>query len=152
MAEHPGRVLNITPIPPARVADQIRLVLEAFPVAAIKTGMLYSAEIIQAVAKTIAPVLAKGVPLVIDPVMVASSGKVLMQKDAIAALRKFIAQATLVTPNKDEAELLWNRPIRNVDELDFSATQLVKMFGHPHFLVKGGPPENRSRGRCPRFS
>src|ERR1700754_2787180 len=48
-AEHPGRVLNITPIPPARVADQIRLVLEAFPVAAIKTGMLYSAEIIEAV-------------------------------------------------------------------------------------------------------
>ena len=41
VAEHPGRVLNITPIPPARVADQIRLVLEAFPVAAIKTGMLY---------------------------------------------------------------------------------------------------------------
>src|ERR1700743_772834 len=41
VAEHPGRVLNITPLPPARVADQIRLVLEAFPVAAIKTGMLF---------------------------------------------------------------------------------------------------------------
>ena len=138
VAEHPGRVLNITPLPPERVADQIRLVLEAFPVAAIKTGMLYSAEIIAAIAKTIAPVLAKGVPLVVDPVMVASSGKVLMKKDAIAALRKFITQATLVTPNKDEAELLWNRPIHTVEELDFSATQLVKMFGHPHFLVKGG--------------
>ncbi len=138
VAEHPGRVLNITPIPPARVADQIRLVLEAFPVAAIKTGMLYSAEIISAVSKTIAPVLAQGVPLVVDPVMVASSGKVLMQKDAITALRKFITKATLVTPNKDEAELLWNRPIRHVDELNFSASQLVKMFGHPHFLVKGG--------------
>ena len=48
VAEHPGRVLNITPIPPERVADQIRLVLEAFPVAAIKTGMLHSAEIIAA--------------------------------------------------------------------------------------------------------
>jgi hydroxymethylpyrimidine/phosphomethylpyrimidine kinase len=138
VAEHPGRVLNITPIPPERVADQIRLVLEAFPVAAIKTGMLYSAEIIEAVAETIAPVLAKGVPLVIDPVMVASSGKVLLQKEAILALRKFIAQATLVTPNKDEAELLWGRPIRNVEELDFAATQLVKTFTHPHFLVKGG--------------
>jgi hydroxymethylpyrimidine/phosphomethylpyrimidine kinase len=107
-------------------------------VAAIKTGMLYSAEIIEAVAETIAPVLAKGVPLVIDPVMVASSGKVLLQKEAILALRKFIAQATLVTPNKDEAELLWGRPIRNVEELDFAATQLVKTFTHPHFLVKGG--------------
>src|SRR5476651_2670344 len=49
VAEHPGRVLNITPIPPERVADQIRLVLEALPVAAIKTGMIYSAEIIAAV-------------------------------------------------------------------------------------------------------
>src|SRR5476651_2405213 len=76
VAEHPGRVLNITPIPPARVADQIRLVLEAFPVAAIKTGMLYSAEIIAAVEQAIMPALKQGVPLVIDPVMVASSGKV----------------------------------------------------------------------------
>src|SRR6202167_160998 len=60
VAEHPGRVLNITPIPPARVAHRIRLVLEAFPVAAIKTGMLHSAEIIGAVAKAIAPALAQG--------------------------------------------------------------------------------------------
>src|SRR5271156_3641902 len=86
VAEHPGRVLNLTPIPPARVADQIRLVLEAFPVAAIKTGMLHSAEIIAAVAEAIIPAMAKGVPLVVDPVMVASSGKVLMKKDAIRIL------------------------------------------------------------------
>src|SRR5277367_1868164 len=118
VAEHPGRVLNLTPIPPQRVADQIRLVLEAFPVAAIKTGMLYSAEIIAAVEKAIRPVLAQGVPLVIDPVMVASSGKVLMKKDAIRALRKFITYATLVTPNRDEAELLWGQPIKNLAALN----------------------------------
>src|SRR5580698_233799 len=93
VAEHPGRVLNITPIPPERVADQIRLVLEAFPVAAIKTGMLHSEEIIAAVAEAIAPALGRGVPLVVDPVMAASSGKVLMEKNAIGALRKFIAWA-----------------------------------------------------------
>src|SRR6201996_4858767 len=90
VAEHPGRVLNITPIPPARVADQVRLVLEAFPVAAVKTGMLYSKEIIVAVEKAIAPALKAGVPLVMDPVMVASSGKVLLKKDAIKALRKLM--------------------------------------------------------------
>ena len=138
VAEHPGRVLNITPIPPARVADQIRLVLEAFPVAAIKTGMLYSAEIIGAVGDAITPALAKGVPLVIDPVMVASSGKVLMKKDAIRALRKFIARATLVTPNRDEAELLWGRPITNLPTLTEAAIALAQGFRHPHFLVKGG--------------
>src|SRR5277367_3519528 len=79
VAEHPGRVLNMTPLPPERVADQIRLVLEAFPVAAIKTGMLYSAEIIEAVMEAIKPALAQGVPLVIDPVMVSSSGTVLLK-------------------------------------------------------------------------
>ena len=138
VAEHPGRVLNITPIPSERVADQIRLVLEAFPVAAIKTGMLYSAEIIAAVAKAVMPALAKGVPLVIDPVMVASSGKVLMKKDAIRMLRKFIAQATLVTPNRDEAELFWGKPIKNLEALNQAAIDLAKGFRHPHFLVKGG--------------
>ena len=138
VAEHPGRVLNITPIPPQRVADQIRLVLEAFPVAAIKTGMLHSAEIIAAVAKAIAPALAQGVPLVVDPVMVASSGKILMKKDAIRALRKFIAQATLVTPNRDEAELLWGKPIRDLKALEAAALGLAKGSHQPHFLVKGG--------------
>jgi hydroxymethylpyrimidine/phosphomethylpyrimidine kinase len=138
VAEHPGRVLNITPISPQRVADQIRLVLEAFPVDAIKTGMLHSAEIIAAVSKTIAPALARGVPLVVDPVMVASSGKVLMKKNAIEALRQFIALATLVTPNRDEAELLWGKPIKNLETLTQAALQLTRRFRHPHFLVKGG--------------
>ncbi len=138
VAEHPGSVLNITPIPPARVADQIRLVLEAFPVAAIKTGMLYSAAIIAAVEKAIAPALAQGVPLVIDPVMVASSGKVLLKKEAIRALRKFIVQATLVTPNRDEAALLWGRPITSLTTLNEAALGLANDFHHPSFLVKGG--------------
>jgi hydroxymethylpyrimidine/phosphomethylpyrimidine kinase len=138
VAEHPGRVLNITPIPPARVADQIRLVLEAFPVAAIKTGMLFSAEIIEAVGKAIQPALKQGVPLVVDPVMVASSGKVLMKKEAIRALRKFIIHATLVTPNRDEAELLWGHKITNIESLNVAALELVKAFSGPHFLVKGG--------------
>ena len=137
VAEHPGRVLNITPIPPQRVADQIRLVLEAFPVAAIKTGILYSAEIIEAVAKAILPVV-KRIPLVVDPVMVASSGKVLMKKDAIRALKKFIAHADLVTPNRDEAALLWGKPIANLKALNQAAVGLAKSSRRAHFLVKGG--------------
>ena len=138
VAEHPGRVLNITPIPPERVADQIRLVLEAFPVAAIKTGMLYSAEIIAAVAQAIGPALARGVPLVVDPVMVASSGKVLLKKDAVKALRKLSKLGTVITPNRDEAELLWGKPIKTLAALNRAAIELTKEFGQPHFLVKGG--------------
>jgi hydroxymethylpyrimidine/phosphomethylpyrimidine kinase len=138
VAEHPGRVLNITPIPPERVADQIRLVLEAFPVAAIKTGMLHSAEIIAAVAKAIMPALKQGVPLVIDPVMVASSGRVLLRKDAIRMLRKFIVFADIVTPNRDETALLWGKPIANLKTLDEAALELAENFRHPHILAKGG--------------
>jgi len=138
VAEHPGRVLNITPIAPERVGDQIRLVLEAFPVAAIKTGMLYSAEIIAAVAEAIGPALKRGVPLVVDPVMVASSGKVLMKKDAIVMLRKFIARASIVTPNRDEAALLWGREILNLETLEEAALALAKDFKFPYILAKGG--------------
>jgi hydroxymethylpyrimidine/phosphomethylpyrimidine kinase len=138
VAEHPGRVLNITPIPPQRVADQIRLVLEAFPVAAIKTGMLYSAPIIEAVAEAIEPMLKEGVPLVIDPVMVASSGKVLMKKDAIRALRKLMARATILTPNRDEAALLWGKPITGLPDLTKAAGELAEQFRDTHILAKGG--------------
>jgi len=138
VAEHPGRVLNITPIPPARVADQVRLVLEAFPVVAIKTGLLYSAEIIAAVGEAVRPALKKGVPLVVDPVMVASTGRVLLQKEAIQALRKFIASATIVTPNRDEAALLWGGPIADLKTLDEAALDLARKFGRPFILAKGG--------------
>jgi hydroxymethylpyrimidine/phosphomethylpyrimidine kinase len=138
VAEHPGRVLNITPVPPGRVADQVRLVLEAFPVAAIKTGMLHSSAIIAAVARAMAPALRAGVPLVVDPVMVASTGRPLMKRDSIAALRKFMAQATVVTPNRDEAALLWGRKITNLDELEQAAWELARDFDGPAVLVKGG--------------
>ena len=143
VAEHPGRVLNITPLPPARVADQIRLVLEAFPVVAIKTGMLYSAEIIAAIEKALAPAFARRVPLVIDPVMVASSGKVLMQKEAIAALKKFAARATLVTPNRDEAALLWGQPITSLQTLSEAALGLAQNLRGPSILAKGGHLRDR---------
>jgi hydroxymethylpyrimidine/phosphomethylpyrimidine kinase len=138
VAEHPGRVLNITALPAGRVADQIRLVLEAFPVAAIKTGLLHSAGIIAAVAKAIAPALRAGVPLMVDPVMVASTGRPLLKRDAIAALRKFMALAAVVTPNRDEAALLWGRKITNLDELEQAARELARDFGGPAILAKGG--------------
>ena len=138
VAEHPGRVLNITPLPPRRVADQIRLVLEAFPVAAIKTGMLYSEEIITAIDEALEPALAAKMPLVVDPVMVASSGKVLMKRSAIRRLRKFMARATIVTPNRDEAALLWGKPITNLASLEAAARALAGMLEGPSVLAKGG--------------
>jgi hydroxymethylpyrimidine/phosphomethylpyrimidine kinase len=136
VAEHPGRVLNITPLPAARVGDQVRLVLEAFPVAAIKTGMLFSAEIIEAIEEALDS--ARSVPLVVDPVMVASTGRVLLEKDAIRALRRFILRADLVTPNRDEAALLWGHAIEDLASLKKGALELAREFGRPAILAKGG--------------
>lgn len=139
VAEHPGRVLSIEPLPPLRVTEQIRLVAEAYrgSVAAAKTGMLYSRAIIEAVAAALEADL-PCVPLVIDPVMVASSGAVLLQRDAVAALeRLLIPRAALVTPNRDEAELLLGAPIRDLAAVRHAARALADKYGVP-FLVKGG--------------
>jgi len=138
VAEHPGRVLHLTSLPAERVADQIRLVLEAFPVAAIKTGMLVSGEIIAAVEEALEPALAAGIPLVMDPVMVASSGRVLMKKSAMKALRQLMARADLLTPNRDEAALLGGRPITDLASLEAAARALAQEFGRPAILAKGG--------------
>ncbi len=138
VAEHPGRVLRVTPLPPARVAEQIRAVLEAFPVAAIKTGLLGSRAIIEAVEKAITPALAAGVPLVIDPVMTASAGGRLLARAALPALRRLIAQATLVTPNRDEAAWLTGRPIPDEKALRGAAVELAINLAKPHVLAKGG--------------
>jgi hydroxymethylpyrimidine/phosphomethylpyrimidine kinase len=134
VAEHPGQVLSIEPVPPLRVREQIRLVNEAFPIAAMKTGMLYSREIIEAVAEA----LPQGIPLVIDPVMVASSGTPLLRPEAIEAMGDLLlSRATVVTPNRDEAALLWGRPINTFEELRLAARELSERFQVP-FLVKGG--------------
>jgi hydroxymethylpyrimidine/phosphomethylpyrimidine kinase len=138
VAEHPGRVLRITPLPPARVAEQIRAVLEAFPVAAIKIGMLGSRAIIDAVEKAIGPALDAGVPLVIDPVMMASAGGSLLKNDALPALRRLIGRATLVTPNRDEAARLTGLTIDDLPALRAAALALARDFAGPHILVKGG--------------
>jgi hydroxymethylpyrimidine/phosphomethylpyrimidine kinase len=138
VAEHPGRVLRVTPLAPARVAEQIRAVLEAFPVAAIKTGILGSRAIIDAVEKAIGPALDAGVPLVVDPVMMASAGGALLEKDALPAMRRLIGRATLVTPNRDEAARLTGLTIDDLTAMRAAALALAKDFAGPHILVKGG--------------
>ncbi|PTY00926.1 bifunctional hydroxymethylpyrimidine kinase/phosphomethylpyrimidine kinase [Verrucomicrobia bacterium LW23] len=140
VAEHPGRVASIVPLPADHVGEQIRLVAEAFPIAAAKTGMLFTREIVEVVVAE--KVGDRGglrdVPLVVDPVMVASSGAQLLKDDAVAAIRdRLIPLAALVTPNRDEAALLVGRPITTLAELRAAAMELVKRHGVA-FLVKGG--------------
>ena len=134
VAEVPGKVTAIQPVAPHIVAEQIRLTLEAFPVAAIKTGMLYSREIIAAVADALPP----AIPLVIDPVMVATSGDPLLKGDAIALCReRLFPRAKVITPNLDEAAVLLGRRIASVAEMRSAVADLAALCGTA-ILLKGG--------------
>ncbi|MCH5285243.1 MAG: hydroxymethylpyrimidine/phosphomethylpyrimidine kinase [Akkermansiaceae bacterium] len=97
--EVPGRVFGIHALPPDWVAAQVRECLRAFPVAAIKTGMLYSAATVQAVAAELPP----DCPLVVDPIISATAGTPLMQRDTLRAYEQHLfPRATIVTPNYHE--------------------------------------------------
>lgn len=136
VAEVPGRVEAIQPMKPSIVAGQIRLSLEAFPVAAAKTGMLFSRGIIRVVAEALRD--APQLPLVVDPVMVASSGDPLLESSAVEAYRRLLfPRATLVTPNLDELRILSGLPCRDLDEMEDAGRKLVERHGTA-WLLKGG--------------
>lgn len=130
-------VQGVFPIPPAFVQQQIRSVLGDINVGAIKTGMLATADIIAAVADSL-----RGyphIPLVLDPVMVATSGDRLLAEDAIETLvRQLIPLATVITPNLHEAAALLNEPV--VADLAGMQAQGEKLLalGAQSVLMKGG--------------
>jgi hydroxymethylpyrimidine/phosphomethylpyrimidine kinase len=115
-------------------------VFEAFPIGAAKTGMLYDAAIITTVARGFARRNFSRV--VVDPVMVATSGARLLKNDAITSLaNRLFPQAVVVTPNLAEAEVLLQASIRTLDELRAAARSLAEKYGVA-FLVKGGHLRN----------
>jgi hydroxymethylpyrimidine/phosphomethylpyrimidine kinase len=135
VAEAPGKVSAIHPIPAEIVAEQIRLCLDSFPVAAAKTGLLYSTEIV----RTVCAMLERtSIPLVVDPVMIATSGAPLLRPEAIELYReRLFRRATVATPNMDEAAVLAGRPVRTVAEMREAGPELVAQFGCA-WLLKGG--------------
>jgi len=141
VAEVPGKVSAIQPIEPRIVAEQIRLLFEAFPIGALKTGMLYSCEIIETVCATLAECFQKSPqppPIVVDPVMVATSGDPLLKKDAVALYReRLFPLATLITPNLDEVHTLLGRPVTSLGEMRAAGHELASSYGRA-FLIKGG--------------
>jgi hydroxymethylpyrimidine/phosphomethylpyrimidine kinase len=141
VAEVPGKVSAIQPIEPRIVAEQIRLSFEAFPIGALKTGMLYSGEIIEAVCDTLTACLKEmpqAPPIVVDPVMVATSGDALLQSDAVALYReRLFPLATLITPNLDEVRTLLGRPVTSLGEMHSAGQELARAYGRA-FLIKGG--------------
>ena len=118
------------------VREQIELLLAHFPVGAIKTGLLCSPEIVETVAAALEQ--ADGIPVVVDPVMVATSGDALLQPAAVEIYcSRLFPRATLITPNMAEAAALTGRPVRDLDEMRVAGEQLARKFG-TRFLVKGG--------------
>jgi hydroxymethylpyrimidine/phosphomethylpyrimidine kinase len=135
-AQNPKQVLGILACRPEIVLQQIEAVFAELPPAAVKTGMLYSAEIIRVVSRYFKR--GQRPALVVDPVMVATSGARLLKPSAIDLLeRELLPLAALVTPNLDEAEILVGDKLRSVEDLRAAARTLQRRFGCAA-LVKGG--------------
>lgn len=143
VAEIPGNVRSIQAVKPEIIRDQLEVMLAAYPVAAIKTGMLFSMPIIRAVAAVLGK-LRKRPPLVIDPVMVASSGDPLLKAGAIAAYEKLLfPMATLITPNLDELGMLTGLRPSTLPEMLAAGKRLTAATGAA-VLLKGGHLRGRT--------
>ncbi len=138
-AQNPRHVLAIEPCSPKILRQQIEAVFEELHPVAVKTGMLFSAPNIQVVAeffgrrKARPPVL-----LVVDPVMISTSGARLLESAAKKSLtEKLLPLATLITPNLDEVEILLGSKPASVEEMRLAAREIQARFGCAA-LVKGG--------------
>lgn len=123
-------------VDPDVVRAQIDAVFQDFPVAAAKTGMLFSAGIIAEVRAAFEG-LSIRIPLVVDPVMVASSGDRLLETSAESALIHFLSTAAVITPNIPEAELIVSRRIASIADMKAAARELFEKTGAA-VLLKGG--------------
>lgn len=135
-AQNTRGVQAAAPVETGLVVQQMESVLADLSVCAIKTGMLHNESIIKAVCISLA---GNKIPLVVDPVMVATSGDRLLSEGAVYALREsLLPLATLVTPNLEEAAVLLGCPVAtSLDAMETQAVQLLAM-GCRAVLMKGG--------------
>ena len=141
VAEIPGKVSRIEPVSAGMVREQIKVLAKNFPIGAIKTGLLCSPKIISAVASAIREIngmFARRIPLVIDPVIVATSGGPLLKPEAIEVYEKeLFPLASLITPNTDEAQRLVGIQIKDRQSMRGAGEELQRKFGTA-ILLKGG--------------
>jgi hydroxymethylpyrimidine/phosphomethylpyrimidine kinase len=123
-------------VPPEIVREQIAAVAADFRIAACKTGMLATRELVELVATAIEQEHLSN--FVLDPVMVSTSGHRLLDEDAVSAISdRLLPLSTIVTPNLDEAEILTGASVNDVDSMRYAAHQLVAR-GAQAALIKGG--------------
>ena len=138
VSEIPGKVSRIQPLDGEMVADQIRLLGEAFPIAAAKTGMIGGRAQMEAVIGAWRPLAVRGLPLVVDPVMIATSGARLLDEDAVQMMeRELFPLARVITPNLDEARALFGGLIDSPEAMERAAHGLSQRHGCG-VLLKGG--------------
>ncbi len=136
VSETPKVVEAVHAVPVDVIESQVSLLLRSYPVAAIKTGMLHSREVIEAVARCL--VEHPSIPVVVDPVMVASSGSPLIEEGAVEAYREHLfPEATLITPNLHEIEVLLRTSVGDLETLEQTALQLA-LETDSAVLAKGG--------------
>ena len=136
-AQNTTGVSGVLAIPADFIAAQFRSVVSDLTVAAIKTGMLGDAETVEIVARLLSEV--PGVALVVDPVMVATSGDVLLAPEAIDVVRRMLIPcAALITPNVPEAAKLLDRPQAELEADMQAQTEAMMKFGCGAVLLKGG--------------
>jgi hydroxymethylpyrimidine/phosphomethylpyrimidine kinase len=148
-AQNPKRVLGIESCSPEMLRQQIEAVFEELNPAAVKTGMLFSAENVCVVAKFFGQTFPVGrsphqnlPPLIVDPILISTSGAKLLEPKAMKILaEKLLPLATLVTPNLSEAEILSGQKISSVEEMREAAQKIHSRFGCA-VLVKGGHLKN----------
>ncbi len=135
-AQNTKEVTDVMPVPTQIVIKQIDAVLSDIGANAIKIGMVYSADTIRAIKQTLSKYCYK--KLVLDPVMVSTSGSELLSKNAIQVLKdELIPFADVVTPNIPEAELLTGSTITNLEDRKKAALHIAAL-GCPTVLIKGG--------------
>ncbi|KAJ1775504.1 trifunctional hydroxymethylpyrimidine kinase/phosphomethylpyrimidine kinase/thiaminase [Coemansia sp. RSA 2523] len=144
-AQNTQAVHSASRVSPNMVAQQMSAVMSDIDVRAAKTGMLADAEVIEAVAtswQSALEIRGTAIPLVVDPVMVSTSGTQLLDADALTTLReKLLPLATIVTPNLREAEALLNMApyaIDSVNAMRQAALQISTQFNVEVTIVKGG--------------
>lgn len=134
-AQNTQGVHGIFPTTADFVEAQLKAVLQDFDVKAIKTGMLFSAEIIESI---VALLKNTEIPLIVDPVMIAKGGASLLEQEATTALKeKLLPLATVCTPNIPEAEILTGYTIQNEEDITLAAQDLLSL-GLECVVIKGG--------------
>lgn len=134
-------VTAVHTVPLKHIRSQLDAVFEDFPVAAVKTGMLGSASVTRLVAKEMQA--RQPAHLVVDPVMISTSGARLLDEDAVLAMvEELIPLASVLTPNLPEAEALLGRRIRKPQDFDKAGTALLAL-GARSVLLKGGHADER---------